>query len=175
MTRSRNCCGFPSLSTDRDRDNRSDKQIGRNRHDRTTTTSMVRTAYRTWSLVKRNVTLKWSCVILGRAHSDREGIYCDTECHSVPRRRRGSAPNDARPFREGRDVRSWRAGSVELPRRTAEPDTHGDEGVVGHTHEHEQEANTIAVVSDQLLAVFLPKRSGIPAVAKNDHDMNRPS
>jgi hypothetical protein len=67
---------------------------------------------------------------------------------------------------------SWRA---ELPRRTSEPDRHGDEGVVGHTHEHEQEAHTVAVVSAQLLAVFLLKRSGIPAVAKNDHDVNRPS
>ena len=38
-----------------------------------------------------------------------------------------------------------------------------------------QEAHTIAIVSAQLLVVFLLKRSGIPAVAKNDHDLNRRS
>ena len=41
---------------------------------------------------------KWSCVILGRAQSEREGIFRKTEWHSVPRRRRGSSSNHARPF-----------------------------------------------------------------------------
>ena len=37
MTRSWNCCVFPSISIDRDRDNRPDEKIERNRHNRTTT------------------------------------------------------------------------------------------------------------------------------------------
>jgi hypothetical protein len=77
MTRPRNYCVFPNFSTDRDRDNRSDEKIGRNRRNRATTTSMIGTEMGTSPFQKRDVTAV-----------------------------------------ESGDVSPWRAGSVELPRRS---------------------------------------------------------
>ncbi len=56
MTRPRNCCVFPKFLTDRDRDNRSDEKIGRNRRNRTTNTSMIGTEIGTSPFQKRDVT-----------------------------------------------------------------------------------------------------------------------
>ena len=57
-------------------------------------------------------------------------------------------------------------------RRLAELDRNRDERFIGNTDEHEQETNSILVVSTQLFLMFLLERRRVPAVTKDDHHLN---
>ena len=60
-----------------------------------------------------------------------------------------------------------------LSRCPIEFDRNGNENVVRHADDDENESDAVLVMRPQFLPMFLLKRGRVPAVAKDDHDLDR--